>query len=189
MKRISFFLATALLAFPAILRAQDAATQERLNQLSAQVQDLQDAKDAQNRTIEELRRAIQALQQQVSKPSGNYANAEDVKILADKLQEIDRKRVEDNEMIAKELRALGRTLSTTAKAPASRPAAAPDAASGGSDRGYKYVVQQGDTLSVIVAAYRKENIKVTVDQILAANPGLDPNRMRIGQEIFIPAPK
>jgi LysM repeat protein len=29
---------------------------------------------------------------------------------------------------------------------------------------------------------------VTTDQILKANPGLNPNSLKVGQKIFIPAP-
>ena len=51
------------------------------------------------------------------------------------------------------------------------------------------MIQSGDTLSVIVKAYAEKNIKVTVDQIVAANPGLNPKRLRVGQKVFIPAPQ
>lgn len=186
MKRVSFFLAAALLISPAIARAQDAATEERLNKLSAQIQDLVDAKDSQERKIGELNRAVQALQQQVNKPTGNYASAEDVKHLADKLQEVDRKRIEDNEKIAKTLEGLGNKMIKVASAPVKPPAdPTPDVSS----KGYEYTIRSGDTLSTIVAAYRTKDIRVSVDQIVAANPGLDPAKMKIGQTIFIPQPK
>jgi len=187
MKRVSFFLAAALLVSPAIVRAQDAATEERLNKLSAQVQDLVDAKDAQNRKIDELNRAVQSLQQQVNKPNGSYASADDVKHLADKLQEVDRKRIEDNERIAATLKDLGKTIKVASAAPVKPPPVEP--ASNVSDKGFEYTIRSGDTLSTIVSAYRDKDIRVSVDQILAANPGLDPAKMKIGQTIFIPKPK
>ena len=56
------------------------------------------------------------------------------------------------------------------------------------DQGYDYTVQTGDTLSVIVQAFRRRGIQVTADQILKANPGLNWSRMRVGQKILIPAP-
>jgi len=49
-------------------------------------------------------------------------------------------------------------------------------------------VARGDTLSTIVEAYREQNIKVTLDSILKANPGLKPERLQVGQKIIIPAP-
>ena len=188
MKRVSFFLAVALLVSPAIVRAQDAATEERLNKLSAQIQDLVEAKDAQNRKIDELNRAVQSLQQQINKPNGNYASAEDVKHLAAALQEVDQKRREDSEKIAKTLEKLSTTVkvaSTTA--PVKPPPVEP--VSNIPDKGYEYTIASGDTLSTIAKAYRDKDIKVNVDQIVAANPGLDPTKMKIGQTIFIPKPK
>lgn len=47
---------------------------------------------------------------------------------------------------------------------------------------YPYIIQSGDTLNII--AYRLE---VSVSSILRANPGIDPNNLRIGQTICIPA--
>ena len=43
-------------------------------------------------------------------------------------------------------------------------------------------------LLAIAKAYRAQGIKVTTDQILKANPGLDAKNMKVGQKIFIPAP-
>ena len=54
------------------------------------------------------------------------------------------------------------------------------------DKVFPYVIQKGDSLSVIVQAYREKNIKVTVDRILKANPGLDEKKLKVGQKIYIP---
>ncbi len=45
-----------------------------------------------------------------------------------------------------------------------------------------HVVESGDTLSSIANRYG-----VSLSQLMAANPGVDPRRMRIGQHIVIPA--
>ena len=52
--------------------------------------------------------------------------------------------------------------------------------------GYTYVVKAGDTLEAIVKAYGQNGVKVTVDQVLKANPKLKPNAMSVKQKIFIP---
>ena len=54
---------------------------------------------------------------------------------------------------------------------------------------FPYTIQSGDTIDAIVAAYKEKDIKITVAQILAANPGLKADRLRVGQKIYIPAPK
>ena len=81
---------TALLALPVVSPAQDAATEERLNKLSAQIDVLVEAKDAQNKKIDGLESEIRDLQTQVSKPTGNYASADDLKQLADAIKEVDK---------------------------------------------------------------------------------------------------
>ncbi|HZL42943.1 MAG TPA: hypothetical protein VFD66_06655, partial [Verrucomicrobiae bacterium] len=115
MKGISFVVAAVLLVAPGRLRAQDAAVEERLNKLSAQIQDLNEAKDALNKRMEELTKLARELQDQQSKPNASYAAHEDLKQLAAKLQEVDKKRQEDNELILKKIEGLGKTLSSPAK--------------------------------------------------------------------------
>jgi LysM repeat protein len=48
-------------------------------------------------------------------------------------------------------------------------------------------VKNGYTLITIAKAYQEQGVKVTVDDILKANPGLDPKKLKIGQKVFIPA--
>ena len=53
--------------------------------------------------------------------------------------------------------------------------------------GQEYTIQAGDTLSSIAAAaYGAANADAGVAAIDAANPGIDPNDLQIGQEIMIP---
>lgn len=47
---------------------------------------------------------------------------------------------------------------------------------------YEYIVEKGQTLSLIA-----EGFGTTVPKILAANPGLKPNLLRVGQKLIIPA--
>ena len=184
MKTFSFLLAASLWFAAPVLNAQDAATEERLNKLSAQIQDLAEARDAQNRKIEQLTKAVEALQQRVSTPDGSYAKQEDLKQLADALREVDKKRKEDDEAIIKTVERELKLLGSALKRPTvtTTPRAEPQ-----NDRGYEYVVKPNDTVSAIVSAYRAEGIKVTVDDILKANPGLIPERMPVGTTIFVPA--
>ncbi len=194
MKRIAVLvMGIALFAGP-VLRAQDAASEERFNKLAGQIEDLRAGQEALGKRIETLGKAIESLRSQADKPSGNYASDEDLKRLAEAVKEIDRKRLEDYEKIRTELKNLGRSLAAPAPAPhkTAPPPLADNSASEKStvpDKGFEYPVKKGDTLSTIVQAYRDNNIKVTMDQILKANPGLKPERMRVGQKIFIPAPQ
>lgn len=192
MKRISILVCTALLAAPTLLPAQDAATEERLDKLSAQIDVLVEAKDEQNKKIEDLESQIRDLQNQVSKPTGNYASADDLKQLADAVKEIDRKRQEDNEHVVQELQSLSKSLTSSASFHRSSSGSTDVPTTGeprGPEDGYYYPVKEGDTLALIVKAYREKNIKVTLQQVLDANPGLKPTSLKVGQKIFIPKPK
>jgi nucleoid-associated protein YgaU len=53
--------------------------------------------------------------------------------------------------------------------------------------GQEYTIQSGDTLySIATAAYGPGNAEAGVAAIEAANPGIDPNDLQVGQEIMIP---
>ena len=188
MKRFYLLLLTAMLAVPVLSPAQDAAREERLNKLSAQIDVLNEAKDAQNKRIQDLEGQVRDLQSQVSKPSGNYASSDDLKQVADAVKEVDKKRVQDNEKIVAELEKLGKTLGGSGRRSAA-PAATvtPQTTVDPNSPHFEYPVQAGDTLGAIVKAYRDKGYKITLTQVLAANPGLKAETMKVGQKIIIPA--
>lgn len=68
-------------------------------------------------------------------------------------------------------------VSAPARAPAARPAPPPSVGPH-----YEYVVEKGQTLSLIAQGF-----DTTVQKILAANPGLKANNLRVGQKLIIPA--
>lgn len=186
-------MVAALFSIPAA-RGEDAATEERLNRLSGQIEDLIAGQKAQQKQISELMREVEAVREASAKPAGNFAAQEDVKRLAEAVKEVDRKRVDDAEKTRTELLALRKVLETpmvnnSKRTPPSDRIRESDKESRSNEKVFEYVIKQGDTLSVIVQAYAKENIKVTTDQIVKANPGLNPNKLRPGQKIVIPAPQ
>ena len=188
MKRISFLLLGLVLTMGTPGRAQDAATEERLNKLNGLVQDLVEDKANMKKQLEALSREIQAVREQGSSTPSS-ASAEDLRKLAEKVQEIDRKREADKELILKEIEKLGKAINPP-KSRAATPPANPSPGGGTTtaDKGYEYLVQDGDTLSAIVTAYREKGVKVTVEDILKANPGLKPTSLSVGKKVFIPAP-
>lgn len=180
----TIFLAVMVVSLATLLpaRAQDAALEERVNKLNGYLQDLQATTETQRKQIEDLSRQIDALREQINKP-GNSATAEDLRKLAEQVQEIDRKREADKELILRKMEALGEVAAKPA-----RPKVADTPAGSPHDKGYEYTVQSGDTLMAIAKAYRDQGIKITADDIVKANPGLKPTNMKVGQKIFIPSP-
>ena len=194
MKRILFFLMTALVAAPVIAPAQDAAVEERLNSLSAQIDVLKEAKELQNKRIEALEKQVSDLQSQLSKPSGDYASTDELKKLADAVKEVDKKRQADSENVADQLEKLRKALLNNGGGASGgrRTSVAPSADTSKtfdpSTPHMEYKIQNGDSLIAIVKAYRDKGVKITLSQVLAANPGLKPENMKVGQTIVIPAP-
>lgn len=195
MKRIPlFFVALSLCVVP-VSRGQDAAVEERLNKLNGHVEDLLAAQAEQQKRIAALAKEIEAVREQQSQPNASYASQEDLKRLTDAVKELDQKRVTDNEKILKEIEKLGKTVSSTpaSKRQTPKAASAPvdNPASNGttSEKGYGYyTIRPNDTLSSIAKAYNDQGIKLTSDQILKANPGLDERKLIVGKKIWIPAP-
>lgn len=193
MKRIPILLLGLALAATPILHAQDAAVEERFNKLAAQIDDLRANQESITKRLESLAKDVDTLRGQLDKPAGNFASDEDLKRLAESVKEVDRKRLDDYEKIRTELKNLGKSLS--APTPAVRRTVTSTSSEGGSekaagpDKGFEYQIKRGDTLAVIVKAYHENNINVTMAQILKANPGLKPDKLRVGQKIFIPAPQ
>jgi LysM repeat protein len=184
---LSFSLAAA--------RAQDDATQQQINELNGRIQNLTDSQTVQAKRITALEKEIGELRDKSSQPgTTDTANADDLKKLADQVQEIDKKRQADRVLILKEIEKLGKVGGSPASSHKAPPAVSttatenPVPAITGPQKGYEYKVAEHDTLSIIAKAYRDQGIKVTSDQILKANPGLDPKSLKVGQKIFIPDP-
>jgi len=193
MRKISLWL--FILVFTvAPARAQDDATQQQIDKLCGQIQDLLAAQDVQNKRMDALEKEIGDLRDKLNQPDASTsASADDLKKLAAQVQEIDKKRQDDNDLILKELEKLGKggSISTTSHKPPSIADTTTNstASATGPQKGYDYTIQSGDTLSAIAKAYRAQGIKVTSDQILAANPGLNPKNLIVGKKIFIPQPQ
>ena len=181
MKTISSVL-VLLFALPMMTFAQDAATEEQLNRLRGEITVLQESNITLKKRLEEVAKELQEVREQATKPAGNYADAADVKRLAEAIKEVDAKRAEDREVILGEIKKLGATLKPAAQKKPDTTAKPPTA------EGFEYTIQSGDTLSTIAAECRKQGVKVTVEQILKANPTVKAESLKVGQKISIPAP-
>ncbi len=205
MKRFGFWVVALALCAATAGRAQDAATEERLKQLSGKVEDLIAGQEVLRKRIEELAGHLESLREQQNRPTPNYAGLEDVKGLAKAIEQVDRKRIEDNQKIREELLRLidavktapvvtpkkTHTAASSSNSRRSNPAPdnTADEKDSGTERGTYYTVAKGDTLTAIIAAFREQHVIVTEDQILKANPGLKPDSMPVRKKLFIPLPK
>jgi LysM repeat protein len=198
MRKISLWL--FIFVFTASLaRAQDAATQQQIDKLSGQIQDLTDTQAAQGKRLDTLEKEIADMGDKLNQPAvNNSASADDLKKLAGQVEELAKKQQDDNELVLKEIEKLGKISSsatTTRKPPsvsttttATTPTDNSTSSPSGPQKGYNYTIAAGNTLSAIAKEYRAQGVKVTSDQILKANPGLNPNSLVVGKKIFIPDP-
>lgn len=183
----------AALALP--VKAQDVASlEERMKRLNGYVQDLQEANAAQKKQIEELVKEVQSLREQLQNtPKTASASPDDLRELARKIQDVDEKRKADNELIAKEIKALAKVAAGSSRSvqspransvtPTPLPADLPKEA-------VEHTVAEGEFLSTIAQAYSKDKgVKITTALILKANPNLKPEKMKVGQKILIPIPE
>src|SRR5476651_1876193 len=103
MRKISLWLFIFVFAVftSSLARAQEDATQQQIDKLSGQVQDLLDAQAAQGKRLDALKKQIDDLGEKSIQPAatGDSASADDLKKLAAQVQEIDRKRQDDNQKI------------------------------------------------------------------------------------------
>jgi len=173
--------------------AQENATQQQFDQLRGKLQDIVEAQEAQGKRIDELAKRIGELSDKVNTPQvNNSASAEDLKALAETVKEIDKKRQNDRKLILDEIDKLGKVTAGGSgpriKNPPTTTTTTEDPTPAGPQKGYYYVVKDGDYLSTIAKAYRDQGVKVTTTKILQANPGLDANKLYTGKKIFIPDP-
>lgn len=179
------------------VRAQDVASlEERVKRLNGYVQDLQEANASQKKQIEELVKEVHSLREQVqNQPKTASASPDDLRELAKKIQEVDEKRKADYELIAKEIKALGKVAAGASGGRTVRPSRAAESGSGEKlpadlpKDAIEHTIASGDLLSTIAAAYSKERgVKITTDMILRANPGLKAEKLIVGKTILVPIP-
>lgn len=206
-------MAVHLLWLPALMRAQEtqespaAAAAERENteanfkQVNVKMELIEEALRTQQRRIGALVNELHALREEVDRMKSRNESAatqESFKRLAEKIEEVDKKRRDDNELVLAQLKSIGKNL--TKPPPQKEPTPAPPPAATKQDdpapqhpdappeNGYIYRIKDGDTLVRIVTDLRKQGFKVTQKQVMDANPKVNWTRLKIGQSIFIPQP-
>lgn len=200
MKRILLCFFITALAVSAS-QAQGSATQQQLEELSGRLQTLIEGQAAYEKRIESLAREVSELREKlnVPPPANDGASREDLRRLAKTVQELAEKQQADKELILDNIKQLGRAMSVEPTTGGSKGGKKPikktelpkiddPAPPSGPLVGHEYKVQSGDSLGLIVKAFRDKGVKVTTAQVLKANPGLDADKLYVGKVIFIPDP-
>jgi len=187
--------ALALLPAAAALGAEPTTNEydERYRRLNGIVEELAGAQATLQKRIGTLSDEVRVVRDEQGRSTGQFVRHDDLRkaldALAEKVRELDRKREEDKKLILDELRKLAQTPLTESRPRRVRePDPEPPPAASGPLKGYEYVVKSGDTLAAILAAYQQSGVKVSQSQVIKANPGLNPDRLKVGQKLFIPEP-
>jgi hypothetical protein len=200
------------------LRAQDAVTaaaereqaEERYRTTNTRITQLEEALQSFQKRLSNLREENGKLRDEIDRLKNkgeSTATQESLKHLAEKIEEVDKKRLSDSENTAKAFEKLQKLLRerpshTPSNEPGTTGRPGPDPVKpgpearppGGREVGWEYAIQNNDTLSGIVAKLRtRDDFKKLTQlqlqkQIMGANPGVNWNKLKINQKLFIPAP-
>ena len=203
----------AALALPATLLAQqDSPTaaaereqaEERHRTLTKRLDGLEESFAALQKNVTALRDEVRRLKDELDRSKSrneSTATQESLKYLGEKIEEVDKKRLADNERTIKEIDKLRKFLIespvprvTPAPTPSNPPRTNPgdpprtNPNPGGKQVGWDYTIRTNDTLAGILVKLRKQGINVSQKQVEQANEGVNWNKLKIGQIIFIPQP-
>lgn len=183
---------------PVAAAAQREEMEANFKRMNAKVEQLEETLQTQQKRMAALVEEIHSLRDEVDRlktRNESAATQESIKRLAEKVEEVDKKRIADNELVISQLRTLGKALSKPIVQ--SEPKAAPvtpkvdkpaPAANAPQENGWTYQIKDGDTLSRIVTDMRAQGKLITQKQVMDANPKVNWNKLRIGQTVFIPQP-
>jgi LysM repeat protein len=222
MKRLALLLLCSALLRISTLAADNAAADpadvEEMKRLVGKVQDLEEASAVYRRDIadlkdqnERLRSALREANDHSTRKMADFVTREDLKRLAEKLQEVDQKRESDKKLILEEIEksfsrlanmipAAGPSNSSNSGSKKERQkeekeekAAKKNLTETKNDLFYTHKVEKGESLSDIITAYNTELKKegkgqVTLEGVRKANPKVNINKIYVGQEILIPVP-
>ena len=169
---------------------------EQFRRLRGEIDELKGAHALQQQQTDKLKTQVKTLTDENQKLNrrlaGKFATAEDMEAMRAALKELDANRLQDRAIVQKALADLGKLIQKVAQQKAATVEPAPRVVA----RDFKFnthKVETGEFLSNIIVAYnrayKEEGLgTVTQSQVLKANPGLNPNRLLVGQKIKIPLP-
>ena len=212
MRRIFFLISSCVMLAGPPLGAQDRAAEasarahreeaeERYKLLNSKLESIIETQELLLKNQDKLQQRIGSLAGELedmkrahSRSGASFATIEQLKELAEKMKEIDRKRADDKELILKTFKELQKIPMHVAPPPTViEPKPEPVEEREHTGPTYDYTVKKGDFLEKIIAGYNEEfekrgQSKITVAQVMKANPKLDRNKLFAGKIIKIPVP-
>jgi len=177
--------------------AEKQGLDEKFKQMAADIDSLRTANQLLQDKISALKEDLQQIRAEQTRLAAAGVSREDLKPLAQRIEEVDKKRQEDREANSDDFKKLeGRLLKqlsssdSSAKTPTPSPSASATPATAD---GFIYTIKSNDRLPEIVKAYnetfKSKGMKtVSRKQVMDANPDVDWGKLKIGQKIVIPRP-
>ena len=142
---VYLFQSTSALAQGASLDTR--ALREDYRRLQSQLADLLEAHNALKGQLSKLRSEVRLLRAETSTKDPSTATRDDLEGLAKSIREIDRKRLQDKDLILKEMKTLLRSAPAGTK---------PPAVTSKSQKDFNHTVEAGETISAIISAYNTQ---------------------------------
>lgn len=193
-------LLAVAIAAPVKSHAQVSVEVEEIRRLSGQIEDLRAALEAQRRRTERLEQEVEKLRADLRQVNDRndaklveFATRDALKSLASAIEEVDRKRIADVNLIKAQVEeAISKLRQGLEVVKPDGPTIAPPPPPF-EGKVYPHTVAKGEYLSTILDAYNAEFKKrgkgrVTLEDVKRANPTININRIYVGQEILIPDP-
>ena len=171
---------------------------EQIQQLRGGMEELKGAYNLQIRkmmALEQEMKTLRSANENLKRESAlRFASNKDIDELATKLMEMDKNRRNDLQITNKQIDEILKIVQKLATAPV--PAVPPirNNPPPAKFNAREHVVQPGEFLSTILEAYnsafKAEGLsgRVTQSQVLKANPGMNADRLLVGQKLLIPLP-
>ncbi len=164
--------------------------EERYTRMQAQWEDMQLENLSLRRRIESLEKDLRLLKRDTHRHGGDEVSPNDLtslsKELTDRIKTVDEKRASDSQTILSKIQQILDMVRKIEDRPATLPS--PSETEKILAHGvHEHTVEPGETISTIAEAYRREaGLKVSINDILTANPGIEPKKIRPGDVILIP---
>ena len=129
---------------------------EKFKQLAADIESLRDANQLLLEKVSALKEDLQQIRAEQARLAANAVGRDDLKPLAQKIEEVDKKRVEDKDTISEEIKKFAARLEmllTNAAESASEASGQAGVAPAADTNNFTYTVRRDETLDAIVNAY------------------------------------
>ena len=186
-----------LLLSLSLLRLPAQGVEEKFKRLSADIESLRAANQLLVEKLSTLTDELQHVRAEQARHAASAIGREDLKPLAQRIEEVDKRRQEDKDTISEEIKKsearLVKSLTTPAQISPKPPIKPAPNVPPAAEDGFTYPIKDGDRLGDIVSAYndtfKSKGMKtITKRQVMDANPDVDWTKLKIGQKIVIPHP-